>query len=97
MIETLGQIQYSVSAFVKVLGMTKLNPTSADGFGGWTPLRYAVVSGDPKLVQKLIDAGADIKCVLEKAYPQYGCSKGDTILHTAMIVSTAEVVGILLR
>ena len=77
--------------------MTKLNPTSADGFGGWTPLRYAVISGDPKLVQKLIDAGADTQCVMEKPYPQYACSKGDTILHTAMIFSTAEVVDILLR
>ena len=63
--------------------MTTINPTPEDGVGGWTPLRYAIILGDPKLVRKLLQAGADTKVKFEKAYPEFATQKGDTMVgHT---------------
>jgi len=62
-----------------------------DTWGGWTPLRFAVIQGNVKVAQELIDEhGARVDLVLVEAKASVGRAANSTIVHEAAIQNTGH-------
>ena len=62
-----------------------------DAWGGWTPLRFAIIQGNVKVAQELIDVhGARVDVVLAEAQASVGRAANSNIVHEAAIQNTGH-------
>ena len=99
-----GDDPEDLEGFLNAYGFDGTKPEQAIVEGrktGWSPLRYAVMSRNVKVVRALLDSTTfnkklDLESPLKRALPVFFREAGMTVLMEACATSSPEIIGLLL-
>ena len=82
-----------VSRFLYQNGFKRISQVDR---GGWSPLHYAALNGNPQLIQGLLELRADLHCKTTRAQPAIGMHNHASALAISLFSKQNQAVRLLL-